>query len=450
MKIRESILIVMASGIATACGLLVAFAGSQIHNIAGVTSTASSDVLVGSSSKNLENIAIGIRDSLDSQMKNQYDMVQSWAKVPTIVEASRAAKTQSLEELFARWSRESSREFTADGEAKGDGEPDNDIAPAASTFMATLSQTTAYPEIFSTEARGYVIASGTATSDFDQGPDDYRYFKEQGFKKHKPEPGGEPWYKATRESKTGQYVGAVKWDASAKSWGIEIVATIVDPADKSYLGQLKAVFNYGRFISQFVDVAELDVYEIKVIDPRGTIVATSQKVQNKVNNKQFNLSGQHYFEEVKAGKHSGFELKPSKDENGQEVYTGFAVSRDVNRHLIVVTKSKSAVEAPIQDFVSSLRSRIAQAGTTLQRHMVLVGLGVGVFVLLGAMVLLRRKISVPIAKLTAVSEKLSRAEIEGLQIDVSGNDEIGQFGESFKGVLAAFHMLMEEAENNRK
>jgi hypothetical protein len=33
---------------------------------------------------------------------------------------------------------------------------------------------------------------------------------------------------------------------------------------------------------------------------------------------------------------------------------------------------------------------------------------------------------------------------------VSGNDEIGKFGESFKGVLAAFHMLMEEAEKNRK
>jgi len=450
MKIRDSILIVLAGGVAAVSSILVLFAASQIANIAGVTSEASSDVLVGSANKNLENIAIGIRDSLDSQMRNQYEMVQSWARVPSIVEASRAAKYKSQEEIFEMWSAEKTRTFADDGEAKGDGAIGNDIVPAASSYLALLSKSTPYPEIFSTEAHGYVVASGAATSDFDQGPDDYGLFKDQGFKKHKPEPGGEPWYRATRESKTGQYVGNVKWDASAKSWGLEIVSTIVDPVDGSYLGELKAVFDYGSFISKFVNVNDLDVYEIKVVDQKGTVVATSLPDKKKVNSKDVNLAKQSYFDLVKAGKSSGFEAKPNTDENGTAVYAGIALSRDVNKHVIVVTKERRTVEAPIDSFVAGLGGRISLAGSTLQRNMVLVGTGVGIAVILAAMLLLKKKISEPIAKLTAVSEKLSRAEIEGLQIDVSGNDEIGQFGESFKGVLAAFHMLMEEAEKNRK
>ena len=46
-----------------------------------------------------------------------------------------------------------------------------------------------------------------------------------------------------------------------------------------------------------------------------------------------------------------------------------------------------------------------------------------------------------------MSKRLTKGEIEGLSIGISGDDEIGELGESFEGVLAAFHLLKEEAEH---
>lgn len=47
-----------------------------------------------------------------------------------------------------------------------------------------------------------------------------------------------------------------------------------------------------------------------------------------------------------------------------------------------------------------------------------------------------------IGKLTKVSEKLSIGEIEGLEVDISGQDEIGELGDAMKGVVAAFNTLL--------
>ena len=45
-------------------------------------------------------------------------------------------------------------------------------------------------------------------------------------------------------------------------------------------------------------------------------------------------------------------------------------------------------------------------------------------------------------RLKAVSDRLSVADVSGLIIDVSGNDEIGEFGKSMKGVHAAIEELL--------
>ena len=46
-----------------------------------------------------------------------------------------------------------------------------------------------------------------------------------------------------------------------------------------------------------------------------------------------------------------------------------------------------------------------------------------------------------LACLKAVSDRLARADVEGLSIDISGRDEVGEFGESLKGVHAAIKEL---------
>jgi hypothetical protein len=47
-----------------------------------------------------------------------------------------------------------------------------------------------------------------------------------------------------------------------------------------------------------------------------------------------------------------------------------------------------------------------------------------------------------LGRLKAVSDRLAVADIDGLSIDISGNDEIGAIGESMKGVGAAIHELL--------
>ncbi|HEY5955583.1 MAG TPA: HAMP domain-containing protein [Polyangiaceae bacterium] len=449
MKIRDSILGVLATGFVVISASLVTFVTREIEKIESITSDASSDVLILHANQQMEDVAVGIRDSLDSQMKNQYDMVRTWAKSPSLIEASRSAKGKNLETLIESWSRSNSRMFK-DGEAVGDGDPDNDISPAASRYLCELSKTLSYPELFLTDARGYVVAASGITSDFDQGPDDFRLFEQQGIKKGKPETGGEPWYRNTIEAKDGMYVGPVKWDASANRWGIEIVSQVRDPADNSYLGQLKAVFDYGSFIAQVVSAGGRNMFELKIVDPQGVVVATSLPDKSKVNNKNIILTNTEFFRNMKAGNVSGFSTKTETDENGELVLSGFAVSHDVNRHVVVAVKSNATIRRPIDAFVGNLSSSIAKAGAQLRFHMLIVASVTAALAMLLAWLLLRTRITRPIALLTQVSEKLSRGEIEGLAIPVTGDDEIGRFGESFKGVLAAFNLMLEETEKHRK
>lgn len=51
-----------------------------------------------------------------------------------------------------------------------------------------------------------------------------------------------------------------------------------------------------------------------------------------------------------------------------------------------------------------------------------------------------------LANLRAVSMKLALADIEGLSIDISGKDEIGEFGDSMTGVHAAIVELLHAAQ----
>ena len=50
-----------------------------------------------------------------------------------------------------------------------------------------------------------------------------------------------------------------------------------------------------------------------------------------------------------------------------------------------------------------------------------------------------------LGRLKAVSDRLAKADIEGLSIDISGNDEVGEFGQSMKGVAAAIEELLSVA-----
>jgi methyl-accepting chemotaxis protein len=76
--------------------------------------------------------------------------------------------------------------------------------------------------------------------------------------------------------------------------------------------------------------------------------------------------------------------------------------------------------------------------------LVVVAIIVAAAVASGLALAIAAAIVVPVRKLSVVTDRLSKADIEGLNVEVSGRDEIGRLGESFKGVLAAFHELMSQ------
>lgn len=59
-----------------------------------------------------------------------------------------------------------------------------------------------------------------------------------------------------------------------------------------------------------------------------------------------------------------------------------------------------------------------------------------------------RSVSGRINRLTVVADRLSQGEVDGLEVNVTGGDEIGRLGESLQGVLAAFELMRDEAIEN--
>jgi len=449
MKISTMILAMFVIGIVLASGVIIFFTSSEVQDIGDATSDTSSDELQQSAGEGMETTAIGIRDSLDNQMDNKYEMVKTWATSPVLVDTAKDAQDETLEDLYDMWSDEDTREYD-EGEATGDGDLSNDLNPTSSEYLATLSSTTGdFPEIFITDSRGYAISANGATGDFDQGPNDWRVFLDENglpyYKKHAPAEGGEGWYKAANDATDGFFIGEVEWDDSAETWGIDTVSQIRDPSSNEYLGQIKAVFDYGSFIEDFVKTDELDVYEIKVINQQGIIVATSETDKTKVNNEFVTVADMDFFSAVQDGQEVGWDCNKI-DEDGEEVYLSWATSTDVNEHIILVTKLETDVEGPINSFVGGMKSDINDRGSQLVQQIFTISIAVCIITLSVVYVVIKKKISTPIDNLSEVSSKLSRGEIEGLEINVSGKDEISELGESFKGVLAAFNFLQEEAK----
>ena len=451
MKIRDLILAVLIAGMVISTGILVAFASNGISDVKNITSEASSGELVDNASKNLQDLAISIRDSLDSQMQNQYEMVKIWAREPALLEVAKKAKSYSEEELFEMWSAENTRSYIFT-EADGDGNPNNDLSPAVSKYLIELSASTNYPQIIVTDYRGHTIAANTVTQVFSHGADICQVVLHDGgpvFVKSESTGGGEDWYRAALVATNGFYVSDVTWDSDIQKWGIVIASQLKDPDTGEYLGQIKAVFDYGTFIGQLLNVENLDVYEIKVVNSSGLIVATSLEDISKINDINFSVFKLPSIKEA-ISKTVGYIPEPFVDENGQEVYLGFARSLDnYYGHIVMVTKKAADVAAPIDKFVGTLQSDISEKSSSLQRNMLIIGAVVAIALIALAAFIMRAKISVPLAKLTAISDKLSKGEIEGLQIDIKGKDEISRFGEHFKGVLAAFEFLKDEAEKKQ-
>jgi methyl-accepting chemotaxis protein len=98
--------------------------------------------------------------------------------------------------------------------------------------------------------------------------------------------------------------------------------------------------------------------------------------------------------------------------------------------------------------VSGLNAQVAariaaqRAEALRQQNMALTVAGALLLLLCLMGYIVVRSVVKRLARLMAISDRLAKADIDGLSIDISGDDEIGKFGESMKGVAAAVAELL--------
>src|SRR5579871_1196226 len=106
----------------------------------------------------------------------------------------------------------------------------------------------------------------------------------------------------------------------------------------------------------------------------------------------------------------------------------------------------------VQRLETRVQTTIAAQQLSVSRNQTLaLGIACGLLLLLGLSgFLIVRSIVKRLAALHVVSNKLAKADVQGLSIDISGKDEIGEFGESMKGVHAAIEELLHMADTPAK
>ena len=103
----------------------------------------------------------------------------------------------------------------------------------------------------------------------------------------------------------------------------------------------------------------------------------------------------------------------------------------------VVTRLQARVESTVA----------AQQASVRRNKDIALAVAGGLLVLLGLIGFVTvRSIVKRLAQLRALSDRLAKADIDGLSVDISGKDEIGEFGESMKGVHAAIEELLHMAQ----
>jgi len=107
-----------------------------------------------------------------------------------------------------------------------------------------------------------------------------------------------------------------------------------------------------------------------------------------------------------------------------------------------------ATDAFFQNQESSIQQSIANkiSDTENARNTSMVILGTLILAIGGIATILAQNIATRVQQLTAISNRISEGEIDGLNINLSGKDEISQLGESMNGVVAAFEVLYQQAE----
>ncbi len=391
-----------------------------------------------------ENTAVEILNTLDRIMENQVMMVKSWTRSPVVVEAAKDATGYTMEELYDCWSDPATRQYD-DGEAMGDGKPQNDISFDASNFLITLSQDAqgAYPEIFFTDARGYAIAASGATGDFDQGPDDWRAFDNTSggpdiYLRHGPSLYGEEWWAAANAAPDGVYVSPIEYDDSAYVWATAICVVIWDGSTN--VGVVKAIYNFAFALSSVMDTTGLEADEIKIINQEGLIVASSEEDQTKLMNPDITVTDMESFQNAKTG-NNGYSVEV--DEDNDEMVIGYA-SCEGDDLICLVSHKTSTSMVPIRDIESKNTQLISDVNAQVM-IIIVTEVAVAVVILVAVATLLNRKLTKPLVDIADSAKEIKDGNLN-VKVDESGNNEITELARAFNQMVLSVRLISGETE----
>ena len=131
------------------------------------------------------------------------------------------------------------------------------------------------------------------------------------------------------------------------------------------------------------------------------------------------------------------ELKLYPSNHKAAIDLALGANRDLRKTYEASIDSATAIAAA--DVKSSDKSFVNTSSTATW---VLAGfLAFAMIVGIAFAVRLSRSVSGRLSKLTAVADKLSVGDVDGLEVDVTGNDELGKLADSMRGVVAAFQEM---------
>lgn len=195
---------------------------------------------------------------------------------------------------------------------------------------------------------------------------------------------------------------------------------------------MKAIFDYGEFIKDFVDPETFDVYEIKIVNKEGVIVATSESDTSKINNNRIKLTGLSSFGSILSGDDYGFVYETDEDE--EDVLTGYAISDDVNEHIVLASKKSEVVLSPINTFVENLKASINDYGSSIRSSTILIAGGIGgISLVIGYFMINRftKPLTLLVSDAKIVTEGKLNHEFEAKEKD----DEIGEVIHAIKEMV---------------
>ena len=202
----------------------------------------------------LEQIAERTAAAVDTFVLRRIIDVSLLARVPEVREAALTGgripfDADTVRQIDQQWQRQQTPPPTVG----------NVLSNAASRFLRDVAQNdTIYSELLLTDAQGRLVAASEITSDYFQGDEEW-------------------WRDAF--NRRGPHISDVSWDASARTYVIEISVPVFAPGSDEIAGVLKAATNSGEMLATISGVRFGESGEAALVRKDGSLVYSRRTVE---------------------------------------------------------------------------------------------------------------------------------------------------------------------------